>query len=93
MGLACVDVDSSLSTQPSSGEPDISGTTECMVEMWHMLIANMAVTVCTVAWCVHDYSAYLQLKERIKHKFEPICVNVDQLKRQIGMFKDIDEQI
>ena len=62
------------------------GTSECAVQMWHMLIANVVTTVCTVAWCVREYRAYRRLVRLIKGKFKSVHAYV-------GMFKDIDKQI
>ena len=59
---------------------------ECAVQMWHMFIANIVTTVCTVAWCVREYRAYRRLVRLIKGKFKSVHAYV-------GMFKDIDKQI
>ena len=72
VGLACDD--------------EISGTTDCVIQMWHMFIANMVVTVCTVAWCVLEYRRYKGLVRSIKDTFKSVHAYV-------GMFKDIDKQI
>jgi len=61
-------------------------TSECAVEMWHMLIANMVTTLCTVAWCLREYREYRRLVRKIKNKFKSVHAYV-------GTFKDIDEQI
>ena len=57
-----------------------------MIQMWHMFIANMVVTACTVAWCVLEYRRYKHLVRSIKDTFKSVHAYV-------GMFKDIDEQI
>ena len=57
--------------------------TDCVIQMWHMFIANM---VCTVAWCVLEYRRYTHLVRSIKDTFKSVHAYV-------GMFEDIDKQI
>ena len=47
----------------------ISETEVCVIQMWHILIANTVVTVCTAAWCVYEYRSYKRLVKKIKSKF------------------------
>ncbi len=80
------------------------GTSECAVQMWHMLIANMVTTFCTVAWCVREYRAYRRLVRLIKGKFNSVHASVEEDThatsttrlfplKYVGTFKDIDKQI
>ena len=62
------------------------GTSECAVQMWHMAIANMVTTVCTVAWCLREYRKYRRLVCLIKDKFKSVH-------DYVGIFEDIDKQI
>lgn len=70
----------------SCNQSDPDDDTASEVSLKHMLFANAAMTLTTIAWCMKEYRAYRALVNIIKNKFRATHAFV-------GMFAEIDREI